>query len=148
MQAMVDAMEDVPSLVVLNLGDVRDAGMRWRVQAATTANIERARAERARRSRAGSDSGPAPLMKPRRSLSFERPAARQRVGSDASGRVSSSSVDVTAEEVPPAPEVVTRITAMMNSSIYDNDENPHVGQPDCYDFEWELFTATGTTTVA
>ena len=30
-----------------------------------------------------------------------------------------------------------------SSSAYDNDENPHVGMPDCFDFEWELFTAVG-----
>ena len=67
LQAMVDAMETVPSLVQLNLGNVRDAGMRWRLQSITTANVERNRQQRWRASSTASvDGGAPPPMKPRR----------------------------------------------------------------------------------
>lgn len=43
LQSMLDAIETVPTLRSLNLGTVRDAGMRWRLQSVTSANMERIR---------------------------------------------------------------------------------------------------------
>ena len=68
--AMVDAMETVPTLVQLNLGTIRDAGMRYRVQTMQSRALERIRQARQRSQTGGDELGggaPPPMLK-RRSL--------------------------------------------------------------------------------
>ena len=78
-------METVPSLIQLNLGDIRDAGMPFRVQSMQSKALERLRQERLKRTNSapgdgGGNGGSPPPMLKRRSLNDTMKNASKVVG--------------------------------------------------------------------